>query len=87
MYKSKRRGFCFPGYNWCGPGCSGPGRPTNPVDACCKAHDECYRRYGHSRYCDEMFKRCLQPYRNRHTRMGRDASLFSRFFTVKNFFF
>ncbi|HWL11412.1 MAG TPA: Parvovirus coat protein VP1-like protein, partial [Ureibacillus sp.] len=32
-------GFCLPGYRYCGPGCSGPGSPTNPVDACCKFHD------------------------------------------------
>lgn len=39
-------GFCYPGYRYCGPGCSGPGAPTNPVDACCKYHDECYRYCG-----------------------------------------
>lgn len=25
MYKSKRRGFCFPGYNWCGRVVQGQG--------------------------------------------------------------
>ncbi|RDY66986.1 phospholipase, partial [Halobacillus trueperi] len=41
----KRPKFCvFPGYRWCGPGCSGPGAPINETDAACKAHDECYRK-------------------------------------------
>ncbi|MER2089353.1 MAG: phospholipase, partial [Sporosarcina sp.] len=36
--------FCIlPGYNWCGPGCNGPGDPINDLDAACKAHDICYR--------------------------------------------
>ena len=36
--------FCvFPGYNWCGPGCNGPGAPINELDAACKAHDICYQ--------------------------------------------
>lgn len=77
-------GFCFPGYRYCGPGCSGPGAPTNPVDACCQMHDLCYSIYGRSYYCDELFHRCLSPYMNPNDRMGRNAILFSRTINLKN---
>jgi len=78
--KRKKLGFCMPGYRWCGPGCSGPGAPTNDVDACCKLHDECYRRFGGpSAYCDNIFINCMRPKINSHTRKGRDAALFSNF--------
>nr|WP_106780349.1 Parvovirus coat protein VP1-like protein [Lysinibacillus timonensis] len=80
-------GFCYPGYRYCGPGCSGPGAPTNPVDACCKQHDECYRIYGRSYYCDELFHYCLAPYAQTRTKMGRDAALFSKAIRLRNFFF
>jgi len=32
--------------NWCGPG-HGSGPPIDPVDAACKAHDECYSERGY----------------------------------------
>jgi hypothetical protein len=60
--KSTKKGLClFPGYRWCGPGCSGPGAPVNDVDACCKGHDDCLQS-GRSRcYCDKKFMNCLRP--------------------------
>ncbi|MCJ8009286.1 phospholipase [Lederbergia wuyishanensis] len=72
----KRFRFCvFPGYNWCGPGCSGPGAPVNEVDAACKAHDDCYRVSSKYCECDYEFLRRLHPLINPNTRMGRQASL------------
>ncbi|MBS4196188.1 phospholipase [Lederbergia citri] len=74
----KRRGsrFCvFPGYKWCGPGCSGPGAPFNEVDAACKGHDECYRSSRNYCECDYEFLRRLRPLINPSTRTGRHASL------------
>lgn len=54
--RSSRFGFCvFPGYRWCGPGCSGPVAPINDVDAACKKHDLCYKRYGDQCACDRAF--------------------------------
>nr|WP_082732065.1 phospholipase [Sporosarcina sp. HYO08] len=48
--------FCiFPGYNWCGPGCNGPGPPINELDAACKAHDKCYQRGRCACECDQEF--------------------------------
>lgn len=70
------RGFCVPGYRWCGPGCSGPGSPTNAVDSCCQSHDRCYEKYGPTEHCDRIFQNCLRPYMNTRNKMGRDASLF-----------
>lgn len=71
----RQRNFCmFPGYRWCGPGCSGPGAPVNAVDAACKAHDECYRRKGIShRVCDQQFMNRLQPFLQQRTEEGRHA--------------
>ncbi|KGR92411.1 Parvovirus coat protein VP1-like protein [Ureibacillus massiliensis 4400831 = CIP 108448 = CCUG 49529] len=82
-----RLGLCYPGYRYCGPGCSGPGLPTNPVDACCKMHDECYARYGRTPFCDEQFFRCLAPHMRRNDKMARDAALFSKVIRLRNFFF
>lgn len=87
MMKQKRPpfGFCYPGYRYCGPGCTGPGAPTNPVDACCQMHDRCYALYGYkSQYCDDLFHYCLQPYMNPNDRMGRNAILFSRAINLKS---
>lgn len=70
------RGWCiFPGYRWCGPGCNGPGYPTNAVDACCMRHDLCLQQGRDRCYCDYMFLECLRPYldgpypENRHARL------------------
>lgn len=79
--------FCYPGYRYCGPGCSGPGKPTNPVDACCKLHDECYSKYGRSKYCDNMLQNCLYPKINNHNKMGRDAKLFYNYFKLRDWLF
>ncbi len=71
-----RTGRCvFPGYRWCGPGCSGPGSPINDVDACCKRHDQCIERYGSSCECDRMFLDCLQSKLDSRTKKGRHARL------------
>ncbi len=72
----KRSSFCiFPGYRWCGPGCSGPGAPINGVDACCKAHDKCLNS-GRSRCsCDREFLHCLRPKVNLHEKEGRVATI------------
>lgn len=82
-----RRGLCMPGYNWCGPGCSGPGAPTNDVDACCKMHDDCYKRFGASPGCDQAFLNCLSRKRNPYTKKGRDANFFYNVIRLKNNFF
>lgn len=73
---NRNRGFCvFPGYNWCGPGCSGPGAPINDVDSCCYKHDKCLRS-GRSRcQCDQDFLYCLKPKVNHCTEKGKKAAL------------
>lgn len=77
-------GFCYPGYRYCGPGCSGPGAPTNAVDNCCLHHDACYY-YGYDkRYCDALFQHCLSQYKYAPTKMGKDARLFSKAIHIKN---
>ncbi|MBA2176576.1 phospholipase [Halobacillus locisalis] len=66
--------FClFPGYKYCGPGCSGPGEPLNAVDAACKRHDECYRYYGDYCACDLAFLQELERLQNPYTIEGRHA--------------
>ena len=91
LMRNGRFGFCYPGYRYCGPGCTGPGSPTNPVDACCKFHDECYmfnRDRGTRRgYCDSLFQQCLNQYAYINNRLGKDARLFSNAINMKNFFF
>jgi len=86
MNRNRKLGFCYPGYRYCGPGCSGPGMPTNAVDACCKLHDECYERHGSTKYCDELFQQCLRPHMNAPNKMARDARLFYRVFELRNRF-
>ncbi|WP_318837478.1 phospholipase [Psychrobacillus glaciei] len=72
--RNRRIRFCvFPGYKWCGPGCSGPGAPINEVDAVCKAHDECYSRGRNPCECDREFLRQLHPKINPYTQEGRHA--------------
>ena len=82
-------GFCmFPGYRWCGPGCSGPGDPINKVDQACKEHDECYSLHSNSSRCecDIDFMRKLDAYRNPHTEEGRRASAMYHYMRVQSFF-
>lgn len=79
--------FCiFPGYKWCGPGCSGPGAPINEVDAACKAHDHCYREFGPSCHCDREFMNRLRPLINPHTTKGRHARLLYNYMRVQTIF-
>ncbi|SDI04055.1 phospholipase [Alteribacillus bidgolensis] len=80
--------FCiFPGYNWCGPGCSGPGAPVNAVDAACKAHDECYRVFGGpSCKCDQLFLQRLYHLQNPHTPEGRHARFLYNYMRLQMFF-
>lgn len=64
-----KKGFCLPGgYRYCGPGCSGPGKPINYVDSCCQKHDACINRYGHCYQCDQMLIDCVnrKKYASRH---------------------
>ncbi len=79
--------FCvFPGYNWCGPGCNGPGAPINELDAACKAHDICYQRGRAACECDEEFLRRLRPHINSYTQQGRHARLIYHYMKVQSFF-
>ena len=49
--------------NWCGPGCSGPGKPIDAVDSCCKQHDICYGNKGYfACSCDRRLIKCLKPW-------------------------
>lgn len=74
--RRKKRGLClFPGYNWCGPGCSGPQSPINDVDACCMGHDLCLKRGIHPCICDERFIQCLFTKRDPNTQKGRIATM------------
>ncbi|MCG7342662.1 phospholipase [Sporosarcina sp. ACRSL] len=76
--------FClFPGYNWCGPGCNGPGAPLNAVDAACKAHDKCYRLYGDRCHCDSEFLRRLKPFLHEDTPMGRHARILYKYIQLQ----
>jgi hypothetical protein len=76
MAQKKGLGFClFPGYRYCGPGCSGPGAPINDVDAACKKHDECFSKYGLSCKCDIQFLRRLKKKCNPYTKKGRQAAI------------
>ncbi|WP_325063406.1 Parvovirus coat protein VP1-like protein [Gracilibacillus salitolerans] len=74
---------CLPGYRYCGPGCSGPGSPLNTLDVLCMKDDDCYRRHGSNKYCDELFMKRLQPYIHRRDKIGRDTSLMYRVISLK----
>lgn len=82
-----RMRLCYPGYRYCGPGCTGPGKPVNVVDECCRQHDLCYEMGYPKRYCDEYFQFCIYPYINSHTKMGREAAFFSNMIKMRKFFF
>lgn len=85
----KNRGprFClFPGYNWCGPGCNGPGGPVNAIDAACKAHDICYRQYDNRCYCDREFLQRLHPYLNEDSQMDRHARILYNYIRLQTTF-
>lgn len=87
MRDKNRRGKCiFPGYHWCGPSCSGPGYPTNPVDACCMQHDLCLQRGVDRRYCDQKFLECLQPHLHGRLPHNHHARIMYHAIRVKNKF-
>ena len=82
MFILLQKGKCiFPGYNWCGPGCSGPGDPINDVDACCKQHDECLDQGIPQCDCDREMLKCLRPKINLFTRKGRIVAIMYIYFT------
>lgn len=84
---NRRPKFCvFPGYNWCGPGCSGPAPPINEVDAACKAHDRCYCNSTDRYACDCDLMRDLEPYLHFNGEMGRRARSIHRYMKVQSFF-
>ncbi|MFD2445066.1 phospholipase [Bacillus sp. CGMCC 1.16607] len=76
----------FPNYRWCGPSCSGPGRPINDVDACCRRHDLCYDQRKSSCRCDSEFLDCLRPKVNVQTKKGREAALMYHAIKLKSWF-
>lgn len=83
----RRCRFCiFPGYNWCGPGCSGPGAPINEVDAACKRHDECYRKTKNYCLCDRIFLEQLKSQMNQNTQKGRQARAMYYYMSLQNVF-
>lgn len=89
MYRRGHHGlrFCvLPGYNWCGPGCSGPGEPINEIDAVCKVHDECYKYYGDKCHCDEELMRNLSPYLEEQSLEGRHARLLNNYMKMQSHF-
>lgn len=78
--------FCvFPGYRWCGPGCNGPGAPINDIDAACKKHDLCYKRYRNQCECDRAFLRSLRAKINPNTEKGRKAQLLYEYMKLQTF--
>nr|WP_220095970.1 phospholipase [Siminovitchia fordii] len=80
----RKRGLClFPGYKWCGPGCSGPEGPINDVDACCMRHDICLKRGIHPCLCDERFIECLLTKCDSNTSKGRIATIMYIFMRIK----
>lgn len=86
MRATRGFGICFPGYNWCGPGCSGPGAPVNELDAMCMEHDACYRSGANRYLCDQHFVRDLSVKMNPYTQEGRHARTMYNFMKMKMFF-
>lgn len=83
--KLKSTRFCiFPDYKWCGPGCSGPEQPINPIDAACKTHDECYESSKDRCLCDQEFLQLLEQYTVDRTTEGRHARIISRYMKVQS---
>lgn len=85
--RGNRFRFCvLPGYNWCGPGCNGPGAPINSVDAACQAHDICYRMGGHPCECDQEFLYRLRQEIDPYTKKGRHARHLYNYMRLQTFF-
>ncbi|WOV88192.1 phospholipase [Sporosarcina oncorhynchi] len=84
-FKSPR--ICiFPGYNWCGPGCQGPGKPINRVDAACKKHDLCYQSHKSRCQCDKELYQQLERYTQENSLEGRHARIISRYMKAQSAF-
>lgn len=86
MNRRRRRSprFCvFPGYNWCGPGCSGPDKPINDVDAACKEHDICYQKTRDYCRCDDQFVNRLAKLQDPYTEEGRHARLMLQYMRIQ----
>ena len=85
--RNNRFHFCvLPGYNWCGPGCNGPGAPINDVDSLCKAHDECYRMGGYPCECDQEFLHRLRTKIDPYTQQGRHARFLYNYMKLQSAF-
>jgi hypothetical protein len=80
---NKKNNCIFPGYNWCGPCCSGPDDPINDVDACCKKHDECLNNGINRCECDIEMLRCLKSKIDFNTEKGRVAAIMYLYFKFK----
>nr|WP_255457462.1 phospholipase [Sporosarcina sp. JAI121] len=79
--------FCIlPGYNWCGPGCNGPGDPINDLDAACKAHDVCYRMGRNACECDREFLHRLRSKIDPCTQKGRHARRLYNYMKLQTLF-
>lgn len=78
---------CFWWGNWCGEGCSGPSGPIDDLDACCKAHDECYDRNplpsARCDECDTALIACAAPHAGVFTSKGRAATAITAYFSAK----
>ncbi|MDV2580736.1 phospholipase [Alkalibacillus haloalkaliphilus] len=79
--------FCLPGYRYCGPGCSGPGKPVNKVDRACRQHDKCYYAGLNRRSCDQKFIRELDRLSSRCTREARHASAIRNVMKIRQLFY
>ncbi|MGM7722245.1 phospholipase [Metabacillus sp. Hm71] len=85
--RKRKPGFCiFPGYRWCGPGCSGSGAPINDVDACCLMHDKCLSRGRSICQCDREFINCLRSKINHRTEKGRKAAIMYEYMKIQSLF-
>ena len=83
--RNGRLRFCIlPGYNWCGPGCNGPGAPINDVDAACKAHDDCYRSGRNACECDREFLCRLRNKIDPCTHKGKHARLLYNYMRLQS---
>jgi hypothetical protein len=83
----RNQGLCiFPGYHWCGPGCSGPGAPINDVDECCRKHDKCLESHQSQCKCDQAFLKCLRPKVNYNTEKGKKAAIMYNYMELQTIF-
>ncbi|WP_198158787.1 hypothetical protein [Robertmurraya korlensis] len=45
-------------------------------------HDDCFRRYGSNRVCDEMVMQRMRTIMNQRNKMGRDAAVMGGFMNL-----